>query len=116
MEAGPRPNLPLPHRELAATLTDTVSPLQFAVHFLFDQRCASRAAEGARATIMFARPILIEHPDADTEHVYFFDFHRRLRLALCLDFSFCGARCSKSSKSLGRAVARLFRRKGPMPM
>ena len=31
---------------------------------------------------MFARPILIEHTDADTEHVYFFDFHRRLRLSL----------------------------------
>src|SRR5438552_8578825 len=57
---------------------------------------------------------LIEHADADAEHVYLFDFHRRLRLAVSLDFSFCGARCSKSSKSLGRAVARLFRRKGTM--
>jgi hypothetical protein len=94
---------------------------------------------------MFARPILIEHTDADTEHVYFLDLHpsrresyhnigretrcrvpelwRRQRSTLYQTFRLCTAgrfflegRCSKSSKSLGRAVARLFRRKEPIPM
>src|SRR6266851_1168226 len=64
----------------------------------------------------FAGPVLVEHADSDTEHVDFFELHSRHALRLVGRLFFEGARCSTSSKSLKRAVARLFRSNGMIPM